>query len=207
MLALDHVIIAVGDLDAAADRLLEQHGLGSVPGGVHAGFGTANRIVPLGDSYIELMGVVDTEVAAKNFLGEYLLGFLADGDRLFAWCVRTDDISWDAKRIGSGAVPMSRRKPDGSELSWRLTGLEGALADRSLPFFIQWDGHADAHPGRDPAEHRVDARGISSLDVAGNKTKISNRLGRADLPVNVVRGDPGPVSVTIATSNGEIVLT
>ncbi len=52
---MDHVIVIVHDLDAAASRYYEQHGLASVAGGRHPANGTANRIVPLGTSYIELM--------------------------------------------------------------------------------------------------------------------------------------------------------
>src|SRR5262245_53549604 len=59
MLAIDHVILLAADLDHAAARLLKTHGLASLPGGRHPGHGTGNRIVPLGDSYLELMGVVD----------------------------------------------------------------------------------------------------------------------------------------------------
>ena len=66
VLALDHVIVTVHELDAAARRYHEEHGLGSVPGGRHAGHGTGNRIVPLGTSYIELMAVVDGDEAASS---------------------------------------------------------------------------------------------------------------------------------------------
>ena len=59
MLALDHLGYAVRDLDGAAVRFREELGLDSVVGGRHVGFGTANRIVPLGDQYIEIVGVVD----------------------------------------------------------------------------------------------------------------------------------------------------
>jgi hypothetical protein len=53
VLALDHVIVMVQDLDAAARRCYEATGLASVAGGRHPGHGTGNRIVPLGGSYIE----------------------------------------------------------------------------------------------------------------------------------------------------------
>src|SRR5918912_1070991 len=51
--------MAVADLDAAAHELEARHGLASIEGGRHAGWGTANRIVPLRESYIELITVVD----------------------------------------------------------------------------------------------------------------------------------------------------
>jgi hypothetical protein len=207
MLRLDHVVLAVADIDAAASRLFDEFGLASVPGGSHDGVGTANRIVPLGETYVELMGIIDRDVAAQNPLGRYLGSFLEGGDRLLMWAVATDDIDWDAKRIGTKPNPWARHRPDGVELTWRLAGVEGALADRSLPFFIQWDSSPDQHPGRDHAAHATDIEGITDLEVGGKAPVISRRLGGADLPVTVVKGgDSGPRAVTISTGAGEVVL-
>ena len=47
---LDHVIVAVSDLATAARELAALHRLDSVVGGRHPGWGTENRIVPLGES-------------------------------------------------------------------------------------------------------------------------------------------------------------
>jgi hypothetical protein len=207
VLALDHVILAVADLDAAAANLLETHGLDSVFGGRHEGLGTANRIVPLGDTYLELIGVDDRDAAGADPFGRAVLDFADDGDGLFGWAVATDDIAMRAKWIGSEVTAGLRVRPDGSELRWRMAGLAGSMADRSLPFFLQWDSPPDEHPGRTSVAHRVDVKGVTELEVAGQKKKIRNRVGGQDLPLRVVKGErPGPVSVTIATSEGEIVL-
>src|SRR5262245_6695165 len=72
VLALDHVIVVVADLDSAAGRLYREHGLASVAGGRHAGHGTGNRIVPLGSTYIELMAVVDPDEAASSPVGSWV---------------------------------------------------------------------------------------------------------------------------------------
>ena len=52
MLRLDHVVYAVPDLDLAAVRFREEFGLDSTEGGRHRRWGTANRIMPLGDQYL-----------------------------------------------------------------------------------------------------------------------------------------------------------
>ena len=49
---IDHAIIGARDIEAVADRLWEQHGLASLQGGRHPGWGTHNRIVPLGGPYL-----------------------------------------------------------------------------------------------------------------------------------------------------------
>ena len=66
MLRLDHVVYAAGDLDEAALRFRESFGLDSLEGGRHDRGGTANRIVPLGRQYVELVTVVDPEAAAHH---------------------------------------------------------------------------------------------------------------------------------------------
>ena len=71
-LELDHVLIAVADLAAAARELEVRHGLASVEGGRHPGWGTANRIVPLGDTYLELIAVVDEAEAAESPFGRWV---------------------------------------------------------------------------------------------------------------------------------------
>src|SRR5437660_1356671 len=63
---IDHLILAVDDLDAAAVQLTERTGLAVVPGGVHPAWGTRNVIVPLGGAYLELVAVEHPEVAEST---------------------------------------------------------------------------------------------------------------------------------------------
>jgi Glyoxalase-like domain len=66
ILELDHVLIAVADLANAAREIEARHGLASVEGGRHPGWGTANRIVPLGETYLELIAVIAGAEAARS---------------------------------------------------------------------------------------------------------------------------------------------
>src|SRR5437016_2736312 len=77
-----------------------RYGLGSVPGGRHPGWGTANRIVPLGPDYLELMAVVDPGEASRDAVGRALSRLLAGGDGLLMWCLATDDLDSTASRLG-----------------------------------------------------------------------------------------------------------
>jgi hypothetical protein len=56
---IDHVLIAVADLGPSARAFEAKLGVTSVEGGRHPQWGTANRIVPLGDTYLELVSVAD----------------------------------------------------------------------------------------------------------------------------------------------------
>ena len=66
----------------AGRRMLERHGLGSVPGGRHHGWGTANSIVPLGPAYVELVAVVDEAEAQASDVGRRVAAGVTGGDRL-----------------------------------------------------------------------------------------------------------------------------
>ncbi|MGZ8620620.1 MAG: VOC family protein, partial [Actinomycetota bacterium] len=82
MQRIDHVVYAVRDLEVAARRCLEEHGLVSIPGGRHPRWGTANRIVPLGQTYLELLAVEDPSVAPV--LARSLLDATEGGDRWYS---------------------------------------------------------------------------------------------------------------------------
>ena len=71
MLALSQVIYGVQNLDVAT-RQIESRGFTVVDGGRHPGLGTANRIVPLGDAYFEILGIVDRQEALRNPFGSAL---------------------------------------------------------------------------------------------------------------------------------------
>ena len=64
-LVFDHAQIAVADLEEAAQHYEKELGLTALTGGHHPGRGTANRIIPLGNCYLELIAVVDAEMASR----------------------------------------------------------------------------------------------------------------------------------------------
>src|SRR2546430_16969709 len=55
--ALDHVIIGVNDLAQATSVFSEKIGLVPRGGGSHRSGGTANRIILIGDTYLELITI------------------------------------------------------------------------------------------------------------------------------------------------------
>lgn len=204
MARIDHVVLAVGDLQASAERLWEEHGLRFVPGGRHAQWGTANMIAPLGEDYVELLAVVDEEVGRATVLGRTLLDLSADGDRWFSACVATDDIEAVAARLGLTVEPGGRARPDGTEVRWRGAGIEERGEDLWLPFFIAWDVPDGLHPGAAPAEHRVPTEGIAWVEVGGDRTRLDAWLGDISVPIRVVEGaDPGVQVVGVAVRDGE----
>src|SRR5688572_29225275 len=97
---IDNVLLSATDLAAGARELEARHGLASIDGGRHPGWGTANRIVPLGAAYLELVAVVDAAEAARSPFGSWVAGVRPGTVRPFGWAVRTDELDAVARRLG-----------------------------------------------------------------------------------------------------------
>ena len=203
---IDHVVLGSSDLEATAERFLRDHGLASAPGGRHAAWGTANRVVPLGDDYLEFLAVVDAETADRSSFGSFLRDLTKDGDRWFTVCLADDDLDGTAARLGLEVVRGSRLRPDGVEVRWRSAGLEDPRRDPWLPFFIEWSVPADDLPGRMRVEHDADVVGICWVEMGGDPARMQEWLGGADVPIRMVDGESGLRSVGLRSQGGEIVL-
>jgi hypothetical protein len=135
---LDHVLIAVSDLPGAGRRMESLFGLASVAGGRHPGWGTANRIIPLGDAYLELVTVVDSEAATASPFGRWVCKACESAPAFMGWAVRTQDLDRIAKRLDLTPDEGSRAGRDGALIRWRMAGVQQAAAEPLLPFFIEW---------------------------------------------------------------------
>jgi len=200
---LDHVLIPLADLSRAVSAFERRYGLVSVEGGRHADWGTANRIVPLGDSYLELIAVVDPAEASQSALGRWIAN--ARTGRPLGWVVRTDDLGPVAGRLGLNIGSGSRLTAIGDLLSWRSAGVERAMAEPWLPFFIEWAAGSRL-PGRVDVEHPAAATGIKQLIVAGEPKRLSSWLDGHRLPVTLADGGSGVIGVVLSTRSGEIVV-
>ena len=207
MLSLSQIIFGANDLEAATVRFRAM-GFDVLDGGVHPGVGTANRVIPLGAQYIELLGVVSPDLARDSEYGRALLRAIADGDRLVRWSLRTDAIDDIAARLGITTEHRKRQRPDGVLLTWRAAGLSLALADPTTPFFMQWD-HDEQYPGLMPANHRNGARAVTSLSIAPRDLKVFRQwTDGADAPVRLVTDcAPGLWSVAVQTDHGEMTIS
>lgn len=200
------MLYATRGLDEAAERFRRDFGLDSSAGGRHPGWGTANRIVPLGDDYLELIAVVDRATAEATGFGRSIVEGARAGDAWVTMAVSTDGLDDAAARLGLEVVAGRRERPDGSEIRWRSGGLEEPRREPWMPFFLQWDVPAELHPGRTRAGHGIRVVGIAHVDVGGDEARLREWLGGEELPIRVVEGPPGIRSVSIATADGELVI-
>ena len=135
---IDHLVIAVPDVDAGAAELEASLGLRATGGGRHPGQGTVNRLIWFGDSYLELIGVEDPVLAASSWIGQPTVAVLdrsADGG-FATWAVATDDLG--AFEGLDGPIDGERSRPDGRTVRWRIARA-GDLAPDRPPFLIEHD--------------------------------------------------------------------
>ena len=147
--ALDHLVYAAHDLDAAVEQLASVLGVRASAGGQHVGVGTRNYLLSFGNgSYLEVIGP-DPDQPAPAQPRPFGIDSLTTG-RLVTWGMRVADLDAVlAAARGAGYDPgaaraMSRATPSGDVLSWRLTtpplGDDGGI----IPFLIDWG--ATTHP-------------------------------------------------------------
>ena len=198
---IDHVLLAAFDLDVASHELEMRRGLATVAGGRHPGWGTANRVVPLGDAYLELVAIADEAEARCTAFGRWVLARRASPLVPLGWAVRPASLDEDAARLGLAVHDGARERPDGSLLRWRLAGVEEAAAEPCLPFFIEW-APGSAFPGA-AAESGVR---LEHLVLGGDEERLTGWLGGARLPVEVQPGAPAVKAVVLRGGSREIVL-
>ena len=197
---------AVPDLDEAAVRFRGEFGLDSTEGGRHERWGTANRIVPLGDQYLELVAAVDEPMAAETAFGRGVLERAARGGGWFTMAAVADDLDAVASRLGIEVGSGSRTRPDGQTVRWRMAGLDDQRREPWMPFFLTWDVPDELHPGRARAGHGVRATGLGQVEVGGDAERLRTWLGGDELPIRVTHGEPGIHRVAISTPDGELVI-
>jgi hypothetical protein len=193
----DHVVIAVGDLDVAARELADRYGLDSVEGGRHPALGTGNRIVPLGDAYLELVTVADPSLAEQNPFGRAVGSVPPGGRSPVCWVVRTLELDDVAQRNGLTVTEGSRATPDGRVLRWRMAGLDRAMADPSLPFFIEW-AEGTPYPGQEPSANRWR---VAEIGLRGDAERLHGWLGDHFLPIALEAGQPAITGVVLAAGD------
>jgi hypothetical protein len=198
---LDHVLIPIADLSDAVRKFEARYGLVSVEGGRHSGWGTANRIVPLGETYLELVAVVDEKEAAQSAFGRWVATSVAGSP--LGWAVRTNELDAIAVRLGLSIGSGSRLTPAGELLRWRIAGVEQSMLEPGLPFFIEWASGARL-PGSIGVAHPTAIDGITELIIEADEDRLAFWLGEHSLPLTVRAGGSRISGMVLSTQSGDV---
>lgn len=142
---IDHLVFAAPTLAQGIEHIAGLTGATPRPGGKHAGMGTHNALVKLGERfYLEIIAIdpAGDKPARKRWFDlddGNLMADLFDRPRLIHWVARTRDVEFASKQAGydpGPILPFSR-----GEYRWRITVPDdGKRPGRGvLPTLIQWD--------------------------------------------------------------------
>ena len=144
---LDHVsyVASHDQISDVVQRIGSQIGTAFVDGGIHPRFGTRNFTAPLlNGQYIEVVCPLDHPAAEQTPFGKAVTKKANEGGGWFTWVFSADDLTPIENELGRKAVEGHRRRPDGSELTWKQIGVIELLDAPEKPFFIQWT--SNEHP-------------------------------------------------------------
>ncbi|MCO5734279.1 VOC family protein [Rhizobium sp. SSA_523] len=174
---IDHLVLAVRDLDAVAERY---RALGFQVGGRNRHpWGTENRIVQFHSSFLELITVGDESLIEEHRPGHFSFGafvrdYLARREGLAMLVLDSEDARHDAHRFakrGIGAFEpfffeRKGRRPDGSETHVAFTlafAHDPAVPDAS--FFVCQQHFPDAFWNTAFQQHANGARNVTEVTV------------------------------------------
>jgi hypothetical protein len=193
LLGIDHVVIAVPDLSAAADELEESVGIAATGGGRHSALGTENRLAWLGDTYVELVAIADEAIAAGSWLGGPVIEALAAGGGFVTWAVASNELDGDVaslRRLGSDygdPVDGERRRLDGEVVRWRLA-IPRRLGPAEPPFLIEHGRDSAEWQPADRAARTAQMHPIGGPDGAMGRVRlVVLELPSGGLPATIQR--------------------
>ena len=215
---LDHLVLAISDLDDGIAQLKKLTGVEAIKGGRHPDLGTQNAIAALGDhSYIELLapdavtGARPKAASSRQTPLTRLVGrSLAAPPKqlaLVAYAVaarRMAELDVRFRSLGyvtTGVHDGSRVREDGKRLAWQMLAVT-APDDPLLPFWIDWAPDSD-HPSRD-APSGCQLEKLYAYDPDPERAK--SYLGHLDLDLAVEKGDEPSLVARIKGTQGTVEL-
>ena len=206
---IDHLVLAAPSLDVGCAAVADLTGVVPVLGGVHPGAGTHNALLSLGPpTYLEVIArdpaqadVPPGPLAPKDF---------GDEARLVAFAVGCDDIDDAVAALRAADLPgvgdpygMSRQRPDGSMLSWRVAFVVEGQVGGATPFLISWDsGGSPAYDA--PAGGRLVA--LRAGDPDPETARLALEILGIDVPIE--SSPTSRLEATITTPSGtELTIT
>jgi len=199
ILALDHLAVAASTLDEGVAAIEEALGVSLSGGGEHPLMGTHNRLLGLGDVYLEVISI-NPSAFAPDHPRWFDLDNFTSAPRLTNWICRSDDLetALAASPEGTG-VPVALSRGD---LRWRMAvPADGKLPfDNAYPALIQWQGAA--HPAAMLADKGCRLRHFEVIHPDADALQLALQGNLADARVSISKGDNAAYRAEIETPHG-----
>ena len=202
---LDHIVLAGPDLAAVVAGFEQLTGVRGAPGGKHP-TGTENHLVAFTVGgrrtrhYLELIGpTAGVEASEVETFGISR----RSGPGVATFAIHPADVDAVHAEASSAGVrlgdlrPLSRRKPDGDLLEWRVSGGPGRDPDPAVPFLIDWADTPHPALGDLPTIELVSVTVTHPEPEALRATYAA--LG---LDADIVAGPAPAISFTVVASDG-----
>ena len=203
---VDHLVYATPDLQLGIETAERLFGVKATPGGQHPGQGTRNALIALGSAaYLEIIGPdpeQPTPAGGRRFgiddlKAPHLLTWVAKGKSLERFAADAN-----AHGVDLGAViPGSRKRTDGVVLTWTYTDPRVVLADRLVPYFIDWA--SSPHPSA------TASKGVTLVSLRAehpDADRVQKILKQLQLDLVVTHGPKPSLIATFNSPKGQVVL-
>lgn len=203
---VDHILYGTPVLEQGMQEIEDLLGVKPIRGGRHPDFGTHNALLSLGKTtYLEI-------IAPDPDLTQPPRGTLFDLDqleqsRLITWVLRSELIEEQVAAAEDGGLNLgqltsgSRKKPDGTVLSWRSTDPYPMPLGGAVPFLISWGLTPHPASGSPKAGKLVGLR-VEHPDPRA----VREALDILGVEMQVGEGPRMSLVATIQTDDGEVVV-
>ncbi len=198
MLTFDHIAISAERLEDGVAAVEAALGVALAGGGQHPHMATHNRLLGLGDLYLEVIAA-DPSAPRPDWPRWFDLDNFSGPPRLTNWVARTDDLAaaLAAAPMGIGHPVALSRGP----YSWQMAvPADGRLPfDGAFPALIQWQ------PPHHPTQALPDVGlRLTRLEIAHPQAAaLRAALPLADPRVHIVEGAAKALRATFLTPHGE----
>lgn len=196
-LTFDHLAVSAETLEEGVAAVEAALGVALAGGGQHPHMSTHNRLIGLGDLYLEVIAA-DPAAPKPDWPRWFDLDNFAGRPRLTNWIARCDDLVAEVAQAPVGVgVPVSLQRGD---YRWQMAvPADGKLPfDGCFPALIQWEGAL--HPARALPESGLR---LTRLEIAHPQAdSLRAALNLHDPRVVIVAGQSKELRASFATPHG-----
>ncbi len=196
-LTLDHIAISALTLDEGVDAVESALGVKLTTGGQHPHMATHNRLLALGDIYLEVIAT-DPSAQKPPYPRWFDLDHFTGTPALTNWVARTDDLATALIQSPAGTgIPIALAR---GIYTWQMAvPANGKLPfDGAFPALIQWQ--PPHHPTQNLPESHIR---LTRLDIIHPDAHALTRcLDLQDPRIQITQGPAKAFSATFTSPNG-----